>query len=293
MGQVTTDDGITLEYETLGSPSDPPLVMIAGFGSQLVSWPREFCQLLADGGRYVVSFDNRDCGLSTKMDGQTPDMEAISAAAQAGNWGLARSLAPYTFSDLADDTFGLLDGLGIERAHLLGVSMGGMIAQTMAIERPQRVLSLISMMSTTGEPDVGRSEPEALAALMTPGPPDREGYIDSAKKVLIWRSKRYPELEEAREVAALSYDRCYYPESGLRNFAAIIASGSRADGLRQLAVPTLVIHGVEDTLITPYGGERTAELVPGAKLLMVEDMGHDRPKPLWPLLCEAILDHTA
>jgi pimeloyl-ACP methyl ester carboxylesterase len=171
--------------------------------------------------------------------------------------------------------------------------MGGMIAQTMAIERPERVLSLISMMSTTGEPDAGRSEPDALTALMTPGPPEREGYIESAKKALIWRSKRYPELEEAREVAALQFDRCYYPEAGNRNFAAIIASGSRAEGLRQLAVPTLVIHGLDDTLITPGGGERTAELVPGAKLLMVADMGHDRPKPLWPVLCEAILAHTA
>jgi pimeloyl-ACP methyl ester carboxylesterase len=134
VAQITTDAGITLEYETIGSPSDPPLLMIAGFGSQLVSWPREFCQLLADGGRYVISFDNRDCGLSSKMDGQHPDMEAISAAAHAGDWKLARSLAPYTFSDLATDTVGLLDALGIEQAHVLGASMGGMIAQTIAIE---------------------------------------------------------------------------------------------------------------------------------------------------------------
>lgn len=293
MGLVTTASGITLDYETYGAASDPPLLLVAGFGSQLVSWPRAFSQQLADGGRFVIAFDNRDCGLSTKMDGQIPDMGAIGAAAHAGDWQLARSLAPYTFSDLADDTFGLLDELGIERAHVLGASMGGMIAQTMAIERPERVLSLISMMSTTGEPDAGRSEPDALTALMTPGPPEREGYIESAKKALIWRSKRYPELEEAREVAALQFDRCYYPEAGNRNFAAIIASGSRAEGLRQLAVPTLVIHGLDDTLITPGGGERTAELVPGAKLLMVADMGHDRPKPLWPVLCEAILAHTA
>jgi len=169
-----------------------------------------------------------------------------------------------------------------------------MIAQTMAIEHPERVLTLTSMMSTTGEPEFGQSTREATRALLTPAPADREGYIDAAAEhSLIWRSKRYPDVPGARRLAAESYDRCYYPEGANRQLGAIIASGPRAEGLRGLRIPTLVIHGLDDTLIEPSGGERTAALVPGARLLLLEDMGHDRPEPLWPQLFEAILQHTA
>ena len=168
-----------------------------------------------------------------------------------------------------------------------------MIAQTMAIEHRGRVLTLTSMMSSTGEPEFGQPTPEALQVLLTPAPADREGYISAAERSLIWRSRRYPDLPGARALAAESYDRCYYPEGVGRHLAAMIASGSRADGLRQLDIPTLVIHGLDDTLIAPSGGERTAFLIPDAQLLLVDDMGHDRPEPLWPLICQAILDHTA
>jgi pimeloyl-ACP methyl ester carboxylesterase len=268
-------------------------LMVPGFGAQLITWPRRFCERLADGGRFVISYDNRDCGLSTKLDGQIVDVKAVNVAVSAGEFDRARALAPYTLSDMADDGLALLAGLGIERAHVLGASMGGMIAQTMAIDHPERLLTLISMMSTTGEPDYGRSSPEARQALLAPPPHERAAYIEASERALVWHSRRWPEVEEVRAIAAQSYDRCFYPEGTSRQWAAMVSSGSRADGLRALGVPTLVIHGLDDTLITPSGGERTAELVPGAELMLVPDMGHDRPEPLWPALCNAILAHTA
>ncbi len=197
----------------------------------------------------------------------------------SGDLVKARALAPYTLSDMAGDGLGLLSALGIERAHVVGASMGGMIAQTMAIEHPQRVLTLTSMMSTTGEPEVGQATPEALEALLAPAATDREGYIASAESWMLWHSRRYPELEETRAIAAESYDRGHYPQGTSRQLAAMIASGSRAEGLARLRVATLVIHGQDDTLIAPSGGERTAELIPDARFVLIEDMGHDRPWP--------------
>ena len=292
MAQITTPEGVTLDYETAGSPEHPPLLMLMGFGAQLVSWPRDFCRALADGGRYVISFDNRDCGLSQKWDGAPANVEQILLAASAGDFARARELAAYTFEEMAADAVGLLSALGIERAHIVGASMGAMIAQTVAIAHRTRVITLTSMMSSTGEPEYGESEPASLEALLTPSPTEREPYIESAERWLLWHSKRYPELEETRAVAAESYDRGLCPEGTQRQLAAMIASGPRADGLRVLDVPTLVIHGLDDTLITPSGGRRTAELVPGAKLMLVPDMGHDRPRALWPQLTQAILEHT-
>jgi pimeloyl-ACP methyl ester carboxylesterase len=289
-----TPAGIALYYETVGSPADSPLLLVMGYGSQMIAWPRGFSELLAAGGRFVIEFDNRDSGLSSKLDGQTVDTEAVIAAAGAGDLARVRELAPYTLSEMADDCVALLDALGIDRAHVLGASMGGMIAQQLAIERPERLLSLVSKMSTTGEPDYGEPSQEALAALLTPSPTEREAYIEaSAGKALIWASRRYGDRARAEALAAESYDRCFYPEGVTRQFAAIMATGPRADGLRALTLPTLVIHGLDDTLIAPSGGERTAELVPDARLMLVEDMGHDRPEPLWPVLTDAILEHTA
>ncbi len=293
MPQATTPDGIALAYDSFGSASDPPLLLVAGFGSQLISWRPGFCQRLAAGGRFVIRFDNRDCGLSAKLDGVEVDAAAVAAAASAGDFERARALAPYTLSAMAADGVGLLSALGIERAHVVGASMGGMIAQTMAIEHPERLLSLTSIMSTSGEPGYGRSAPEAQAALLAPAPSDREGYIAASGSALIWHSKKYPELADLEALAAESYDRCFYPEGVNRQLAAMIAAGSRADGLRALRVPTLVIHGLDDTLIAPSGGERTAELVPGARLVLIADMGHDRPPQLWPRICDEILDQTA
>jgi pimeloyl-ACP methyl ester carboxylesterase len=292
MAQIATPRGVRLEYETAGSPADPPLLLVSGFGTQLIAWPRAFGERLAAAGRFVIEFDNRDCGLSSKFDDQGSDLADIVAAASAGDFERARALAAYTLSDMADDTVALLTALGIERAHLVGSSMGGMIAQTIAIEHPERTLTLTSVMSTTGEPAYGQATPEAVQALLTPAPADRAGYVDAAESSVIWRSKRYPDLQGVRELAGASYDRCHHPSGTSRQLAAMIASGSRAEQLRDLRVPTLVIHGLDDTLIAPSGGERTAALIPGARLLLLADMGHDRPEPLWPEICGAILEHT-
>jgi pimeloyl-ACP methyl ester carboxylesterase len=293
MSRIETPHGITLEYETFGSEHNPPLLLVNGLGAQLIAWPGRFCQGLADGGRFVIAFDNRDCGLSTKLDGQGAELPSIIAAMTAGDLARARSLAAYTLSDMAADAVALLDALSIERAHVLGSSMGGAIVQTMAIEHPDRLLSLISMMSTTGESQFGQSTPEAMQVLLAPSPADRNAFIDASANSLVWRSKKYPGLDSVRQLAAESYDRCFYPEGVSRQLAAMIASGSRGRSLGDVNVPTLVIHGLDDTLITPSGGRRTADLIAGATLVLVEDMGHDRPEPLWPQLLEDVLRHTA
>jgi len=292
MPQITTPHGVTLEYETHGDPDDPTVLMIAGFGMQLIGWPRAFAQLIADGGRYVITFDNRDNGLSQKFDGQPSNFHQVVGAAGQGDFEQARELAPYTLDDMARDAVGLLTALGIDRAHILGASMGGMIAQIVAIEYPERVLTLTSMMSSTGEPEYGQATPATLEVLLTPSPDDRDGYVEASKDWTGWRSKRWPDVEFVQQLAGDSFDRSHYPEGSDRQLAATVASGSRADGLRSIEAPTLVIHGRDDTLIAPDGGERTAELIPGAKLVMFDDMGHDRPQPLWPRLTEEILSHT-
>ncbi|MGC9220751.1 MAG: alpha/beta fold hydrolase [Solirubrobacteraceae bacterium] len=293
MPQITTPHGIRLEYETAGRAEDPAVLMVMGFGAQLVSWPREFCEMLAAGGRHVISFDNRDCGMSQTLDGVAANLEAVGAAAQIGDFKTAQELAPYTLSDMAEDGLGLLAALGIDRAHVVGASMGGMIAQTMAIEHPERLWSLTSMMSATGEPEYGQATPEALAKLLEPSPTDREGYIASSASWLTWHSRRYPEAAQTRAIAAETFDRGLSPEGTQRQLAAMLTSGPRTAGLRQVNVPTLVIHGLDDTLVAPSGGERTAKLIPNAKLMLVKDMGHDRPRPLWPALTAAIIQHTS
>ena len=293
MPSVTLPDGLTIAYETTGSPADPVILLVAGLGSQLISWDDGFCSMLSDAGRYVVRFDNRDAGLSTSVGGDPVDLGAVMRAASSGDLAAARALVPYTLNDMAADAVGLLDALDIDRAHVVGASMGGMIAQAMAIEHPGRVRTLTSIMSTTGEPGYGRSSPEARQVLLSPAPTDRDAFIEDSVRALVWHSRRYRDVDAVRAYAARAYDRSFRPEGTARQLAGITASGSRAGGLAALTVPTLVIHGLDDTLIEPSGGERTAELVPGARLLLVPDMGHDRPEPLWPVLVEAIVSHTA
>ena len=290
MPRALVNTGMELEYDTFGSPADPALLLIMGFTAQMTAWDEGFCDLLAGGGRYVIRFDNRDCGLSTKLDGQVADLAGAMAAAFAD---APPPVLPYTLRDMAADAVGLLDVLGIERAHVLGASMGGMIAQTVAIEHPQRVRSLISVMSQPGEPEVGQPSEEAAAALFAPPPTTREEYIEASPRWLAWASKKYRDPERTKQLAARDFDRSFYPEGGPRQLAAIYGSGRRTTGLQALDVPTLVIHGRDDTLITPSGGFRTAELIPGAHLLFVADMGHDIPEPLWPLITDAVLSHTS
>jgi pimeloyl-ACP methyl ester carboxylesterase len=287
---IAPANGIDICYDTIGDPADEPLLLVMGFTAQLTAWDDGFCQLLADGGRYVIRFDNRDCGLSTHLDGVNVDLPAVLSAWESGS---AMPPVPYTMSDFSNDAFGLLDHLGIEQAHIVGASMGGMIVQTMAIDHPERVRTMTSIMSTTGERDYYQWAPETRAAISKPPPADRAEFIEHS--VAMWgilAGAKHFDPAAAAERAAAAYDRAFYPEGAIRQTAAIRASTHRADGLRRLRLPTLVIHGTEDTLILPIGGRRTAELVDGANLLLVKDMGHDLPGPLWPFLTDVILAHT-
>jgi pimeloyl-ACP methyl ester carboxylesterase len=286
----TDNRQIELEYDHFGNPTDPALLLIMGFTAQMVAWDEEFCTQLADRGHFVIRFDNRDCGLSTKLHGVPSNSDAVIMAAMMET---EMPPVPYTLSDMAADAMQVLDHLNIERAHIMGASMGGMIAQTVAIEHPHRVKTLISIMSQPGELTVGQPTQEAMELIVTPAPSDRDEYIAFAPKWQLWQSKKYRSDEVSRRNAIRDFDRSNYPEGGPRQMAAIYASGSRAEGLQKLQVPTLVIHGTDDQLITPSGGERTAELIPNSTLLMVEDMGHDMPQPLWPFYLDAISKHTA
>jgi len=278
-------NGIELAYETFGDPHDPTLLLVMGLGAQLTAWDENFCALLVDRGHHVVRFDNRDVGLSTWID--TPGLD-IGGAVMAAIGGDA-TVAPYLLSDMAADAVGLLDHLDVHQADVVGASMGGMIAQTMAIEHPDRVRTLTSIMSTTGEPTVGTTAPELLGTLMAARPTGREESI--AFSVEISRAISCPDhFDEARTRtrAAADFDRALNPLAVPRQLLAIVCSGSRADALARLDVPALVIHGRQDRLVDFSGGQRTAELVPGAEFVAIDDMAHDLPVAHWPRLADAI-----
>lgn len=279
-----------MEFESFGSPDDPTLLLVMGFTAQLTGWDTALCELLARQGLHVVRFDNRDVGLSTWFDDHQADPMAVMAAVLAGS---EIPPVPYTLSDMAADAIGLLDQLEVERAHVMGASMGGMIVQTMALEHSHRVATMTSVMSMTGDWNFGKPSPEARDALLAPPPADRSEFIEAATRSLVWASKKYGSAERLKANAARDYDRAFHPAGAPRQLAAIYASGDRSEALRSLDVPTLVIHGRDDTLIAPDGGERTAELVPGAHLLMVSDMGHDIPEPLWPTIVGAVAGHAS
>ena len=280
---------IELEYDTFGDKNDPALVLIMGFGAQMVAWHEDFARILADRGHFVVRFDNRDVGLSTKLDGVSVDSNAVVTAAL-----LEQPIppTPYSLSDMAADVVGLMDHLGIQKAHIMGASMGGMIAQVFAIEHPTRTASLISVMSMPGEPETMESTPEAMAALMSIPPTDRAGFIEHSLVYQAFQSKKYRDAALSRANAARDFDRSFYPEGSPRQLAAIYASGRRTEALAALKVPTLVIHGNDDTLIAPGAGKRTAAIIPGAQLVLVDDMGHDIPQPLWGFIVDTISRFT-
>jgi pimeloyl-ACP methyl ester carboxylesterase len=281
---------IKICYDTFGDGQRPALLLVMGLGAQMIAWADDWCRAFADAGRFVVRFDNRDCGLSTKLEGVDVDLAAVLAAWEGHG---EMPPVPYLLSGMAGDAIAVLDDLDIDQAHVVGASLGGMIAQTMAVEHPERLRTLTSIMSTTGERAFYQWDPQVRAQLMTPPPTDRDDAIAAGVEVgRLIGSHRYFDPAEAAAASAAAYDRSFFPEGVVRQTAAIRASGSRDAGLRRLSIPTLVIHGLADSLIRPIGGQHTAEIVPGANLLLLHDMGHDLPRPLWPLLIDAILSHT-
>ena len=279
---------LELCYQTYGDPADEPMILLMGLASPLIWWDPELCSMLARRGYYVVTLDNRDVGRSTKVRGRVTRQMLLRAFA-----GL-RVRAPYSLGDMARDAFGLLDHLGIERAHVVGVSMGGMIAQTMAIEEPSRVRSLTSIMSTTGKRSVGWQHPRLFPALLRPLQPGVEAYADSS--VAMWRmigSPGYPRSEEqTRDLARRTYARGLSASGTLRQMMAVLTQPNRSRRLHAVRVPTLVVHGLADQMVHVSGGRATAAAVPGSELLLVEGMGHDLPAELFGTLVEAI-DRTA
>jgi pimeloyl-ACP methyl ester carboxylesterase len=289
-----TANGIRIEYDTFGDPSCPPLLLIMGFGGQMILWDEVFCSQLAEGDLHVIRFDNRDVGLSSKLEGMgEPDLSGILSAGRR----LEERGVPYTIEDMANDAIGLLDALGIRRAHVCGASLGGMIAQTMAIQHPNRVLTLISMASTTGNPEVASVASGAVDSPATPlmaVPREREANIEHTVRGMRELSGPGTAFDEhrARVMAAALYDRCFYPEGMARQFLALLASGNRKPALAKLTLPTLVIHGARDPLVPVEHGKDTAEAVPGAELLIIEGMGHHLPREAWPPIVAAIVAHA-
>ena len=284
-------NGIEIEYETFGHSGDPPLLLVMGLGAQMILWHEEFCGALAERGFHVIRYDNRDVGRSTWLDDAgMPDVVAALAAIGAGG----AIEAPYRLSDMAADAAALLDALALDAAHVVGASMGGMIAQTLAIEHAPRVRTLTSIMSTTGARDLPPARPEAMALLMTPLPTDRAAQIE--RQVQVSRtigSPAYPSDEaELRALAARVFDRGVNPPGFARQLLAILASGSRREALAGVRAPTLVIHGADDPLVPVEGGRDTAAAIPGATLLEIPGMGHDLPRALWPAIVDAIAKHA-
>ncbi len=282
-----TANGIQLCYDTFGDPANPPLLLVAGLGMQLISWDEEVCTLLAQRGYRVIRFDNRDVGLSTKFD--DAGMPNLLPALQGGQID-----APYLLKDMAADAVGLMDVLGIDSAHVLGASMGGMIAQSVAIHYPERVRTLISIMSTTGAPDLPQPKPEVAMMLLAPAADGLDAHIqNSLEWAHVLNGPGFPVDEaRARKQAIANYERSYYPVGTGRQLAAIFASGSRREALRSLAIPTLVIHGKADPLVPVEGGIDTAEAIPNANLLLIEGLGHALPPGTWPEVVEAIAKHA-
>jgi pimeloyl-ACP methyl ester carboxylesterase len=281
----TTGNGITIEYETAGDPSHPPLLLIQGLGGQLISWDPAFVAALVAKGFHVVTFDNRDVGRSTWFDAAgVPDVGAAL---------VGQSQPAYLLPDMADDAAGLLDALDIRSAYVLGISMGGMIAQALAIQYPRRVRSLVTIMSTTGDPTVGQPHPEVVAALMVPPPDNRQEAIESAVRgARITGSPGFPFRGEAIAArAAAAYDRGFHPAGALRQTIAVLASPDRTPALRGLTIPTLVIHGESDPMVDASGGKATAAAVRGATLWVIPGMGHDLPPDLFPEIANRVAAH--
>ena len=275
-------NGIEIEYETMGDPKGRPLLLIIGLADQLIHWDDSFCEDLTARGHYVVRFDNRDSGLSTKFDGPAPSE------------GQKAPLA-YSLEDMADDAIGLLDALGIEKAHLCGASMGGMIAQCAAIRHPSRVLSLTSIYSTSGNRSLPPPDPHVMDVLLAPAPRDREGCVDYMVRFIgMTTGKGFAfDAAYAKEISERAYDRSFCPEGTARQFRAIATQADRRQALASVTAPTLIIQGTDDPLVSVEAGRDLADSIPGARLMLIEGMGHDLAcDGAWPEIAEAISIHT-
>jgi pimeloyl-ACP methyl ester carboxylesterase len=275
-------------FETFGDAQDPALLLIMGLGTQMIGWPEAFCAELAARGFFVIRYDNRDSGRSTHLRGHRPPTVRQLLLRD-------KRAAAYSLADMASDGVAVLDHLGIERAHIAGASMGGMIAQTLAIRYPERVLSLASLMSNTGHRWKGQPGVRIYPIFLRPPARDRESAIESTIGVydLIGSPEFERDNEELRRLAALSWDRGHDPAGSGRQLAAIIAGGDRKRELGRLTVPAVVIHGTRDRMVRPSGGRETAQAIPGAHLVMIEGMGHDLPRGTWPQIIDAIAANAA
>jgi pimeloyl-ACP methyl ester carboxylesterase len=284
-------NNIQIEYDTFGDPSSKPILLIMGLEGQMIDWDEEFCEQLVSQDFYVIRFDNRDVGLSTKFEKfGIPDIKKVPKAVQAGE----TIEVPYSLEDMADDAVGLLDALNVDKAHICGVSMGAYISQIITFRHQTRVLSLTSIMGSTGNPALPQPTPEALRILLMSMPTEREAYIDESIKH--WRvlyGSGFPFDEEKWRIdLGKSYDRCFYPQGSTRQLAAIRTNGNRKPKLAAVNVPTLVIHGADDPLVPVEGGKDTAEAIPDAKLLIINGMGHSLPPETWPQIVKAITENA-
>src|SRR4051812_5519460 len=271
-------------YETFGDAGDPAVLLIMGLGTQMVAWHDDFCAQLAGRRFFVIRHDNRDIGRSTRLNGApTPTLMQLLKR--------DRRAAAYTLADMAADSVGVLDALGIERAHIVGASMGGMIAQTVAIRSPERALSLVSIMSNTGSFWSGQPALSLYAVLLKPAPRERDAFIQHAVDMFtrIGGSGYAPDVEDLRDIATKSYDRGHDPRGSQRQLAAIVADRDRTPQLRRLRLPATVIHGADDKLVRPSGGRATAKAIPRARLVEIPGMGHGLPRGAWPTIIDAIV----
>ena len=280
-------NGLTLCWQAFGAPADPAMLLVMGLGAQMILWDDDFCRLLATRGYYVVRFDNRDIGRSSYIAAPPPDLARFFSGSEPLR-------APYLLDDMARDAVALMDALRIDTAHVVGASMGGMIAQLMAIHAPDRVRTLTSIMSTTGERGLPPPRPEVWAAMMAPPPLTVDAYIEANVRMaeLLRGYSDAGEAADARARAARAAQRGLNPAGGVRQTAAILASGSRKELLAKVGAPTLVIHGTDDPLVPVEGGRATAHAIPGAKLLEFSPMGHTLPRALWPALTDAVAAHA-
>ena len=284
-----TNGDVELFYETFGDPSHPALLLINGLGSQCTNYRVEWCERFAAESFFVIRFDNRDVGLSTKFADFTPDVVGMRQAIASGE----PFDVPYTLDDMAADAIAVLDAEGVDRAHAMGLSMGGMIVQALAIQYPERLLSMTSVMSATGEPGYGGGSEEARAQLGAPAPSERNAYIEYflQRQRVIGSPACYDE-ERLRPIAAEAFDRSFHPEGVGRQMMAISASPSRDEGLRKVTIPALVMHGDKDPLVDISGGRHTADVIPGATFVVMEGMGHDYPPQYWDRWVRLVTDHA-